>query len=203
MTETPIQKYMASLHDFASGAAATDFSGNSLPLQQAVDRVIDKVRAGVAAGGKIMFIGNGGSAGIASHLAIDYTKNGGLRATAFNDPAALTCLGNDFGFEHVFAKQIEAHARPDDLLVAISSSGRSADILNGVAAARGRKCAVVTMSGFKGDNPLRKLGDYNFFVGSGEYGFVEIAHLALCHAVLDLAMGWRAAGDLSAAVARA
>ena len=87
-----------------------------------------------------MFIGNGGSAGIASHLAIDFSKNGGLRALAFNDPSALTCLGNDLGYENVFAKQIELHGRAGDLLIAISSSGRSPNILNAVEAARCRDC---------------------------------------------------------------
>ena len=83
-----------------------------------------------------MFVGNGGSAGIASHLAIDFSKNGGMRAMAFNDPSALTCLGNDLGYENVFAKQIEFHGRAGDLLIAISSSGRSPNILNAVKAAR-------------------------------------------------------------------
>ena len=88
------------------------------------------------AGSKIIFVGNGGSAGIASHLAIDFSKNGGLRALAFNDPAALTCLGNDLGYENVFAKQLDFHARPGDLLIAISSSGRSPNILGAVKMAR-------------------------------------------------------------------
>ena len=143
------------------------------------------------AGNKIMFIGNGGSAGIASHLAIDFSKNGGLRAMAFNDPSALTCLGNDLGYENVFAKQIEFHApcrRPPDR--DFSSSGRSPNILDAVKAARARNCKVVTFSGFTEDNELRRAGDVNFFVQSREYGFVEVAHLALCHAVLDIDMGW-------------
>ena len=109
---------------------------------------------------------------------------------AFNDPSALTCLGNDLGYENVFAKQIDFHARPGDLLVGISSSGRSPNILNAVKSARARNCKVVTYSGFTEDNPLRSVGDINFFVHSKEYGFVEVAHLALCHAVLDIDMGW-------------
>ncbi len=143
-----------------------------------------------ANGNKVMFIGNGGSAGIASHMAIDYTKNGNIRSTAFNDGAALTCLGNDLGYDQVFAKQIEMHARQGDFLVAISSSGRSANILNAVIKARSMGCNILTLSGFKSDNPLRTMGDYNLFVNNHEYGFVEITHLALCHAILDLAMGW-------------
>jgi D-sedoheptulose 7-phosphate isomerase len=109
---------------------------------------------------------------------------------AFNDASALTCLGNDLGYENVFAKQIEFHARAGDLLIAISSSGRSANILAAVKAARARNCRVVTYSGFTEDNDLRRSGDINFFVQSREYGFVEVAHLALCHAVLDIDMGW-------------
>ena len=142
------------------------------------------------AGNKIMFIGNGGSAGIASHLAIDFSKNGGLRSLAFNDASALTCLGNDLGYDNVFAKQLDFHAAPGDLLVAISSSGKSPNVLNAVKVARARDCGVATFSGFTEENDLRKTGDVNFYVGSCEYGFVEVAHLALCHAVLDIDMGW-------------
>ena len=137
-----------------------------------------------------MFIGNGGSAGIAGHLAIDFSKNGNLRALAFNDPMALTCVGNDLGYHNVFARQIEIHARPGDLLVAISSSGQSPNILAAIAAARARDCRIATYSGFSPDNELRRSGDMNFYVRADEYGFVEISHLALCHAVLDLEMGW-------------
>jgi D-sedoheptulose 7-phosphate isomerase len=144
------------------------------------------------AGNKIIFVGNGGSAGIASHLAIDFSKNGGLRALAFNDASALTCLGNDLGYENVFAKQLDFHARSGDMLIAISSSGRSPNILEAVKVARGRDCKVVTYSGFTEDNELRQAGDVNFYVraNKNEYGFVEVAHLALCHAVLDIDMGW-------------
>ena len=86
-------------------------------------------------GCKMMFIGNGGSAAIASHMAIDFTKNGGMPALCFNDGAALTCLGNDFGYEEVFAGQLRAHARKGDVLFAISSSGSL-----GEHTARGGRC---------------------------------------------------------------
>jgi D-sedoheptulose 7-phosphate isomerase len=103
----------------------------------------------------------------------------------------LTCLGNDLGYDRVFAKQVELYARADDLVIAISSSGRSANILNAVKAARAAKCAVVTLSGFTADNPLRRLGDINFYVASDRYGFVEIGHLTICHAILDFICGLR------------
>ena len=90
----------------------------------------------------------------------------------------------------MFAKQLEMHARQGDLLVAISSSGSSENILRAVGTARERGCAVITLSGFSPNNPLRQMGDLNLYVPSGEYGFVEVTHLSLCHAMLDLAMGW-------------
>ncbi len=110
------------------------------------------------------------------------------------------CLGNDLGFDQVFAKQIELFAKAGDLLVAISSSGNSQNILNAVLAARDRGCSVVTLSGFGPDNSLRGQGDYNIYVPNSEYGFVEITHSAICHAILDIAMGWQ--GDVGEAPSR-
>jgi len=185
-----INPYFMKLHRVIRDAECTDFQRAEISMDAAFEHVRAQAHAAHERGNKLMFIGNGGSAGITSHLATDFSKNGGLRATAFNDGAVLTCLGNDFGYEHVFAKQIEWHGQPGDLLLAISSSGRSANILKGVCAARERGCGVVTMSGFGEDNPLRLAGDVNFYVRSSFYGFVEVAHLALLHAILDLDMGW-------------
>ena len=192
-TATVVKRYFDTLAELLHGTAVTAHDGSSLSLDQGIDWMRRATAETHARGNKIMFVGNGGSAGISSHLAIDYSKNGGLRATAFNDPAALTCLGNDLGYEQVFAKQLELHLRPGDLLVAISSSGRSPNILNAVAVARSGGCRIATLSGFSADNELRHAGDINFYVESTEYGFVEIAHLALCHAVLDIEMGWHGA----------
>ena len=185
-----LARYFDTLAGLLHKTEVTDASGQKLRLEEGCEYVRKEAHASHDAGNKIMFVGNGGSAGIASHLAIDFSKNGGLRSTAFNDPSALTCLGNDLGYENVFAKQIDLHGRPGDLLIAISSSGRSPNILGAVKTAHERGCKVATFSGFTEDNTLRGVGDVNFFVHSKEYGFVEIAHLALCHAVLDIDMGW-------------
>jgi D-sedoheptulose 7-phosphate isomerase len=187
---TRLGRYFETLSRLISSTEATDRAGTRLPLEAAFDRVAGAAHAAHDGDNKIMFIGNGGSAGIASHLAIDFSKNGGLRALAFNDPSALTCLGNDLGYQNVFACQLDFHARAGDLLVAISSSGRSPNILAAVATARKRQVGVVTFSGFEEGNELRRAGDVNFYVRSGEYGFVEVAHLSLCHAILDLDAGW-------------
>lgn len=182
--------YFKELERHLQGTLATDLEGCRLSLEVAFERTRALAHRAHDAGNKLIFVGNGGSAGIASHLAIDYSKNGGLRSLAFNDAAALTCLSNDLGYEKVFAKQVEFHARPGDVLMAISSSGRSPNILHAVESARGVGCAVISYSGFDDQNELRSRGDINYYVGSSSYGIVEIAHLALCHALLDFDMGW-------------
>jgi D-sedoheptulose 7-phosphate isomerase len=193
--------YFAELAKFGTAACVTTADGRAVTLDDFVDWTIATARQAHADGRKLMFVGNGGSSAIASHMAVDYSKNGGMRSLAFNDGAFLTCLGNDLGYENVFAKQLELHANPGDLVIAISSSGRSPNILNAVEVARTRGCHIVTLSGFQPDNPLRRQGDYNLYVPASSYGFVEISHLAVCHCILDTAMGldWGAAGERAAA----
>jgi D-sedoheptulose 7-phosphate isomerase len=194
-----LNAYVGTLERLVCTAAIVDRAGQRVDLDHAIRRMGQEMRATHDGGNKLMFVGNGGSAGICSHMAIDYSKNGGMRATAFNDGAALTCLANDLGYEQVFAKQIDLHARPGDVLIAISSSGRSANILNAADMARRRDCVIYTFSGFNPDNPLRSMGDLNIFIASHEYGFVEVGHLMLLHAVLDLQMGWNATQPAAAA----
>lgn len=135
---------------------------------------------------RIIFIGNGGSAAIASHQAIDFTKNGNKTAIAFNDSAALLCLANDYGFEQVFAKSLEHHAQEGDVLVAISASGRSPNILNAVAVANEMELDVVTLSGFDADNPLRSMGFINHWIDSHDYGVVELTCEAILHSMIGV-----------------
>src|SRR5215469_16686425 len=190
-----LQSYFGTLSDLLCHVDVTGTSGEPLDYAGAATAVMAAARETHAAGNKLIFVGNGGSAAIASHMATDYSKNGGIRALALNDASLLTCLGNDLGYEHVFAKQIELHARAGDLVIAISSSGRSANILKAVDAAIASGCTVVTLSGFTPDNPLRRKGEWNFYVASDRYGFVEIGHLTICHAVLDFLCGLPAPAD--------
>lgn len=177
--------FFRSLADVLLRLEVTDAAGAALSCDAGLAAAVAMLKAQTAAGGKAIFIGNGGSAAIASHQAVDYWKNGGMRAIAFNDSSLLTCIGNDYGFEDVFAKPVEMFADPGDVLLSISSSGRSENVLRGVAAARARRCRVITLSGFEPDNALRRLGDLNFYAPGRGYGLVEIAHLAVCHAIVD------------------
>jgi D-sedoheptulose 7-phosphate isomerase len=183
-----ISDYADTLSTTLKDAEATDGRGKTTDIDGAVHWVAEAARRVHDAGNKLIFVGNGGSAAIASHMATDYSKNGNLRSGALNDAGMLTCLGNDYGYEHIFAKQIEFHGRKGDLLVAISSSGKSANIINAVAAIRKIGGTIVTLSGGQPDNPLRSLGDMNLYLRSEFYGITEIGHLTLCHAILDYSM---------------
>jgi len=179
--------YLKNLVQVLEKIECTDVAKTIAP-NYGVDRVVVMVREVKKAGGKIVWVGNGGSAAIASHSAADYFRTGNIKTQCFSDAPLLTCMSNDFGYSDVFSKPIELYAEPQDVLVAISSSGRSANILNSVKAARDKECAIVTLSGFDVENPLRKSGDINFYVPCSEYGHVELVHGVLCHSFLDLFM---------------
>jgi D-sedoheptulose 7-phosphate isomerase len=170
-------------------AEVTDGKGTSVLLEDFYERA-GEMLAQLRQGNKLMFVGNGGSASIASHIAVDFNKNVGIPTMSFNDGMMLSALANDEGVDQIFARQVGFFGELGDLLIAISSSGNSQNIVNAVEAARAVGCRVITMSGFKPDNRLRQMGDFNLYVPSGEYGFVEISHLALVHALVDFAMGW-------------
>lgn len=135
---------------------------------------------------RIMFIGNGGSAGIAMHALADYANAGDFETMDFYGPALLTCMSNDYGYENVFTRPIELFAKKDDILFAISSSGKSPNIITAAKTAINLGCYVVTFSGFSADNLLRRIGNLNFYTPSSHYGFVELAHQTLIHCILDL-----------------
>lgn len=135
-----------------------------------------------------IIVGNGGSQAIASHVAIDLCKAAGVPALSLNDPAALTCLANDYGYADVYAKQIEWHGRSNDVLVVISASGQSENILRAAWTGVAIGMNVVTFTGFEPTNPLRSMGHMNFYTPSFQYGFVELAHQVILHAVTDALM---------------
>lgn len=139
-------------------------------------------------GARIFFIGNGGSAAIASHMAADWMKNGGFPTFCFNDGSLLTCISNDLGYDRSFRLPLQHHGRLGDILFAISSSGDSMNIVGAADLARQMHMNVVTLSGFRPDNRLRDFGGVNFYVPSRDYGVVEIAHLAILHSILDEVM---------------
>ena len=141
------------------------------------------------AGKKIIFAGNGGSAAMASHCAVDLTKNAGIRAINFNEADLITCFANDYGYEDWVAKAVEFYGDEGDALVLISSSGRSKNMLRAAETAKSLWIKVITFSGFDSTNPLRKYGVINFWVDSHAYNIVEMTHHIWLLAVADLIIG--------------
>ena len=181
-----IKQNFENIRNLITQIEASNRQGKMLIFEEAVEKVILSILEKTDAGGQILFIGNGGSAAIASHMATDFWKNIGLKAMAFNDSVLLTCISNDHGYKYVFEKSIETFGTSSDILIAISSSGRSENILRGVQAAQAKGITVITLSGFKPDNPLRTMGHINFYVPESNYGHVECTHHILCHSFINV-----------------
>jgi D-sedoheptulose 7-phosphate isomerase len=177
--------YFERLHQIMLNVLVITKEGMKFNIEDGVDKAITMIEAVKTASAKVMIIGNGGSAAIASHQAIDLWNAAGIAAVTFNDAAQLTCLSNDFGYENVFSKAVQMFAQPADVLIAISSSGKSANILNAVSAAAHKGCRTITLAGFSKEAPLLSMGDLNFYVDAEEYGPVEVAHSALIHYLTD------------------
>lgn len=154
-------------------------------LVTAADKLKDLSRKG----NKVIIAGNGGSAAMASHVTVDLTKVAGIKSINFNEADLLTCFANDYGYEHVFDKAVEFYGDKGDLLILISSSGQSANVLNAGSKAKELGMGVITFSGFNNDNPLKKLGDLNFWVDSNAYNIVEMTHHIWLLSISDYIVG--------------
>ena len=141
---------------------------------------------------KVLIFGNGGSSAIASHFSVDLTKNAKHKCLNFNEASLITCFSNDYGFEHWAAKAVDFYGDEGDLLIVISSSGQSENMLNAVSAARnGNFHSVITLTGFSEANPLNQLGTINLWVDSKSYNFVENIHQIWLLMIVDLVIGKR------------
>ena len=134
---------------------------------------------------KCILVGNGGSASIASHVSVDLTKAAKVKAINFNEGNFLTCYSNDYGYENWVKEALISYAESGDLLILISSSGSSKNIINGANQARKMKIPTITFTGFKNDNELKKIGDYNFWVDSNSYNIVEMTHHIWLVSIVD------------------
>ena len=137
---------------------------------------------------QVFFIGNGGSSAIASHMTADFMKNGGMNTYSLYDNAVTTCMGNDYGYEYIFSRPMEFLVKEGDLVVAISSSGNSRNIINGIATAGKKNAEIITFTGFSPDNKARQMGDVNLYVPCGKYGIVESIHNLILQQIVDMIM---------------
>ena len=134
---------------------------------------------------KVIIAGNGGSAAMSSHVAVDFTKAANVRAMTFSDADLITCFANDFGYERWLSNAISYYAQQGDAVILISSSGASPNIIEAANQALKKSLALITFSGFSQDNPLRELGHANAWVDSKEYNIVEMTHHIWLLAIID------------------
>ena len=141
---------------------------------------------------KTMIFGNGGSAAIASHVSVDLTKNAKIRCTNYNEADLITCFSNDYGYDRWIEKTVDFYGDEKDIIILISSSGKSKNMLNACKAAKNKKMSkIITLTGHDKDNPLSQLGDINLWINSKAYNFVENAHQLWLLTLCDLIIGKR------------
>ena len=180
-----LNTYFNEININASNISITNINGIEIDENLAYQDIYKKLNSLQETSGVLHFIGNGASASIASHFGLDYFKAGEIRTNTFNDFSALTAYGNDISFDEVFAFPISRILKEKDMLVAVSSSGNSPNIVRGLEAAKEQGSFLLTLSGMKSDNKIRKMGDINMFFPEMDYGPTECAHTVMLHHILD------------------
>jgi len=140
-------------------------------------------------GNKVIIAGNGGSAAMASHVAVDFTKQGGIRTVNFNEPDLITCFANDYGYGNWVGKAVEFYGDKGDMVILISSSGNSKNMIKAAQTAIKLGMPVITFTGFNSNNPLKQEGALNFWLDSRAYNIVENTHQIWLLMVCDLIIG--------------
>lgn len=184
-TTEAFDNYLTTVCAATADTRVTDGYETAIPLSEGSDRAITLLQNVRDQEGTVYIIGNGGSASIASHMQNDLIKAVGVKAMVFTETPMLTAYSNDDGYAAAYANPLRMWASPGDLLIAISSSGQSENILRAVAVAQEAGARVVTLSGFTPNNTLRRTGDLNFYIPAGSYGTVELGHAMLCHYLTD------------------
>jgi len=182
------QDYVNQLKQCLIDVIVSAADGSILPADEGLDRWCTKTADLKRSNNTMFFAGNGASAMMASHMAADASKNGGFRALAFNDPALMTAVSNDISYNQSFALPLKRFANPGDILVTISSSGNSPNVLAAIEAAHELDLRTITLSGMQENNRSRQMGDLNFYVPGMTYGMAECAHQSLLHCWLDIFM---------------
>ena len=185
MIREDLQKYFSQIDSNAKNISITDIDGLEIEESLAYKKIYSKLERIQKERAVIHFIGNGASASIASHFSLDYFKAGQIRTNTFNDLSALTAYGNDISFDEVFAYPISRTIDKDDMLIAVSSSGNSPNIVRGLEAAKVNGAFLLTLSGMKSNNKIKKIGDINMYFPEMDYGPTECAHTIMLHHILD------------------
>ena len=136
--------------------------------------------------GKIYIIGNGGSSSIASHVSVDFIKAAKIPSVTFNNSNLITCFANDYGHDNWVSEAIKSYTQSDDMIILISSSGTSKNIVNAAKYCKANNLSLITLSGFEKNNPLSQLGNVNIHINSNSYNFIEMSHHIILVAIVDI-----------------
>lgn len=180
-----LQSRVLSFADIISATQCSGIDGRSIDLEFGMQSCFSELQALLNNKAMLYIVGNGGSAAVASHAQIDFLNVAKLRASVLHEPSVMTCMANDYGYENAYARLLDTMLNPGDYVIAISSSGQSRNICHAVEVAKKKQAKIMTLSGFKADNPLRQLGHVNFWLDSSDYGFVEVGHQFILHNLSD------------------
>lgn len=179
-------RYIADLAGVLGGLSFTRADGSGLEVDDGYATWRDLTLRVRSQRRTVYMIGNGASASMASHFSADLAKNGRVHTQTFFDLALITAISNDISYEQVFAEPLRRRGEGGDMLIAISSSGKSPNILAAAAVAAELGMTIVTLTGKDAGNPLRRRGDLNLHVPAPTYGLTETAHAAALHRWMDL-----------------
>ncbi len=160
-------------------------------VKNRIKRTADLFKSCHKKGGKVVFFGNGGSASTSSHISVDLTKNAKVRSVNFNESNLITCFSNDYAYDKWIEKAIEFYCDKKDIVVLISVSGTSKNILNAAKFCQKKNISLITFSGFKKKNSLIRINKkgFNFWVNSKSYNQVEIVHHIYLLSIVDYIIG--------------
>ena len=183
--EMDFARRISTFSEVVSRAACTNSANMPIALEASLILVMGHLCKLKQRDSKLYIIGNGGSAAVASHALVDFVNVAKIDAQVLHESSLITCMANDYGYDVAYARVLSAFMKAEDILIAISSSGKSLNICNAAKAAKEKNAIVITLTGFSEDNPLRQLGDINFWLDSNDYGYVEVGHQFILHNLSD------------------
>ena len=151
-----------------------------------IEQSVKLIQKSIKKKSRVYIVGNGGSASIASHVSVDLAKVARVPSATFNNSNLITCFANDYGYKNWVVEAIKAYTNKNDLIILMSSSGTSKNIVNAAQYCKSNKIDLITLSGFNKDNPLSKLGNINFHINSNEYNFIEMSHHIILLTLVDI-----------------
>jgi len=177
--------YVKDSTDFLNALSVRNEQGNELAIDDGFAQWVEITLAAKKARNVVYFVGNGASASMASHFSADLAKNGRMHTQVLTDAGILTAIGNDISFDDVFSFPLSVRGNEGDVLITISSSGNSPNVVKAIGMAKSLGMKVITVSGLKEDNTSRKSGHLNFYLPATTYGYVEATHGVVLHHWMD------------------